>query len=960
MPANSVGNGTPKAGQNSKNMVGNTRPKQHSPNPSPQESSSPNPNSPISNDTILQSPTPTNPTTPTHTPKSVNQRLRPQTIGNQNYSILKSIENIKIIQINLQKARAADKNLINQKQADVILVQEPYTVKNVIHSTHRLNMFYDKSAEPPRSAILVNNPNWHPTLIYSSKDIIAISQSFINKTLIFVSVYADGHGILEDTLHTLDRLIDNNRGKHFIIGGDFNSWNKRWGYPENNTRGHKLAEYIDTKGLILQNTNKDPPTFEATTGKGWPDLTLTTTNISQYINNWHVSDTTSCSDHKNICMELNTETEQIINTRYNTNCRGNKFIRNIKNQLTRIESQIHSCNDKQDLEDITEYLITQIQEVCEVTFKIKTAKKSKQANWWTPELNTQKSKTRANKRRLKNETNPNTKETLKIVYKKELAKYKKQILETKFQKWNEFCTKNKTQYGILHKIITRKTFKPTNFTTLSTDNRSSQNIETILNTIADTLFLKDDPSKDTTEHKQVRDNYQDIDTPADQPITKKEIDYIVKNLPRHKAPGPDSIDNQIIKYLNTACPNLLHSLFNKCLQLHCFPKTLKIGQLTLFHKENKDPKLPDSYRPINLLPGIGKTLEKLLINRLRHSNIKNNISNPKQYGFKAGVSTEHAINDVIEEIKSYKNKKHVLLITLDLKGAFYSLCPVSSCPPCACDTSAPTSVCVPGELPVMKTLIPQATPPGCLSNQGQDGTTRPPSDTTGCLTATFCRPGATLGPCSGAIHPHCLPTWTQELPPFASPGRKLEPGLLPVPFPEGYLLQVRDPLSAPFPPETEPDPTPSPCDHGAAVNPAAPSLTTSSPPLDQDRSLVFSQPQAQKITLPQPTHVPGSPPCPDSPVTPPALLPVCPRTPSPPPATAPGVNTSWSLAFSPSQNQANPLLSFEATLELLLNETRPKGENVTTTPLKIPTPPPPTPRKRAPKWSPTQPHLSGA
>ncbi|KAG8174130.1 hypothetical protein JTE90_028360 [Oedothorax gibbosus] len=172
------------------------------------------------------------------------------------------------------------------------------------------------------------------------------------------------------------------------------------------------------------------------------------------------------------------------------------------------------------------------------------------------------------------------------------------------------------------------------------------------------------------------------------------------------------------------------------------------------------------------------------------------------------------------------------------------------------------------------------------------------------------------------------------------------------------------PPGAPQPPpvsmEPRSDSVPVPVTHTASS--PGPMNSPSSPPLDENWNLVFSRSlsqranysrsetprlpsrsipsseteQAQKIPLP--THAPGSPPYP---ATPPALLPVCPSSPSPSPATAPGANTSWSLAFSPSQNQSNPLLSFEATLELLLNGTHPKGEKVSTTPLKIPTPPPP-------------------
>ncbi|GBN42814.1 hypothetical protein AVEN_222843-1 [Araneus ventricosus] len=98
-------------------------------------------------------------------------------------------------------------------------------------------------------------------------------------------------------------------------------------------------------------------------------------------------------------------------------------------------------------------------------------------------------------------------------------------------------------------------------------------------------------------------------------FSQQEIDGIVKKIPNGKAPGYDGIDNIIVKVIFNSFPSLLLDFFNKCLELKCFPDPLKIGLVILFHKTGKEEQIIKSYRPIFLLPTLGKLLEKLLLQR---------------------------------------------------------------------------------------------------------------------------------------------------------------------------------------------------------------------------------------------------------------------------------------------------------------------------------------------------------
>ncbi|KAG8180531.1 hypothetical protein JTE90_018151 [Oedothorax gibbosus] len=201
--------------------------------------------------------------------------------------------------------------------------------------------------------------------------------------------------------------------------------------------------------------------------------------------------------------------------------------------------------------------------------------------------------------------------------------------------------------------------------------------------------------------------------------------------------------------------------------------------------------------------------------------------------------------------------------------------PVSSCPP---------SVCVPGELPVMKTLILQATPPVASRTRGK------------------------TVPCEPPVMPPCA-SWSPSV-----------------------VIEIPEPPSDPVPvPGTHAAATPEPRDSssGLKISPAGPKISTSglmtspsSPPLDENWSLVFSRSLSQRATysrsetprLPS-RSIPSSETEPDPTPSP------CdhgadaiPATPSA--STSPRSDTMWSPMFRPSQT--NPLPSFEDTLGTLL------------------------------------------
>jgi hypothetical protein len=78
-----------------------------------------------------------------------------------------------------------------------------------------------------------------------------------------------------------------------------------------------------------------------------------------------------------------------------------------------------------------------------------------------------------------------------------------------------------------------------------------------------------------------------------------------------------------------------------------------------------------SYRLISLLCVLAKIFEKLLIDRINWHFNSNNLLSDKQFGFRPQKSTQTAIKNLTQKVKTQLNdKKFLLFISLDMKGAF--------------------------------------------------------------------------------------------------------------------------------------------------------------------------------------------------------------------------------------------------------------------------------------------------
>ena len=96
------------------------------------------------------------------------------------------------------------------------------------------------------------------------------------------------------------------------------------------------------------------------------------------------------------------------------------------------------------------------------------------------------------------------------------------------------------------------------------------------------------------------------------------------------------------------------NIYSNCLNTGYFPNQWKNGLLKLFPKVNKLPEI--KYRPICLLPFLGKILEKIIYNRMDRFETKGNIIHNNQFGFRKNSNTEKALLSYTETIYNRTSK----------------------------------------------------------------------------------------------------------------------------------------------------------------------------------------------------------------------------------------------------------------------------------------------------------------
>ena len=153
-------------------------------------------------------------------------------------------------------------------------------------------------------------------------------------------------------------------------------------------------------------------------------------------------------------------------------------------------------------------------------------------------------------------------------------------------------------------------------------------------------------------------------------VTEQEVKDILKNLKTHKSPGNDGIQNKLLFTIRDEISKPLANLYNDWLNNSIFPDQLKLAKIVMIPKKKNTNKIAE-FRPISLLPTVGKVFEKLLANRIYKWAEDNDIINKEQSGFRKNRSTVDNLFSLVDDIiETFNNNKRIHGIFVDFEKAF--------------------------------------------------------------------------------------------------------------------------------------------------------------------------------------------------------------------------------------------------------------------------------------------------
>jgi hypothetical protein len=157
-------------------------------------------------------------------------------------------------------------------------------------------------------------------------------------------------------------------------------------------------------------------------------------------------------------------------------------------------------------------------------------------------------------------------------------------------------------------------------------------------------------------------------------FSSTEIRQLIKALPNKKAPGPDTITAEMLKYGGNAAVKMVKRLLNAVTNANEIPLNMNRASIVLIPKDKDKVHDPAYRRPISLMNTILKLLDKRLKANLNEHIDQNNLLAREQAGFRPGLSCmSHILT--LEQICQLQaaEKKAVHAVFIDLQKAFDSV-----------------------------------------------------------------------------------------------------------------------------------------------------------------------------------------------------------------------------------------------------------------------------------------------
>lgn len=485
------------------------------------------------------------------------------------------------------------------------------------------------------------------------------------KEVTYFSCYFTPNEAIADFRSKLNALEDQivNVAGQIVVAGDFNARALEWGMPQPDTRGRLILEMAARTGLLILNVGSTSTFRRPGYMETIPDITFASEALVPHIQGWRVMEDYCGSDHQYITFEVGSRPQYESRSkpgRWNLTKLNAAIFRNELDKGMQHMAENMTGNRRSVTEALVSSTMRLITSACELAMPRRKPRHDKRpAYWWTSEIAELRRMCLALRRKAQRALNRPEANRMSAEHKHARKQLRRAINQSKARCWKELVEDiDRDPWGLGYKIVTQKlgAQKPSRVM----DSNKTENI-------VRTLF----PSYPERAEAVFR---QDIEVPL---FSEEELAKAIVSMKNKKAPGPDGIPSEVLKIVYQLNPELLLQMYNSCLSEGVFSSRWKTARLVLISKGKGDPELPSSYRPLCMLDTAGKVFEKLIRARLTAAiKVAGDLS-PRQYGFRVGLSTIDAIQEVTEAVKRAESHNHfsrriVLLVTLDVKNAFNS------------------------------------------------------------------------------------------------------------------------------------------------------------------------------------------------------------------------------------------------------------------------------------------------
>lgn len=600
----------------------------------------------------------------------------------------KLIMGLKLGQINVGRSMNAMveiRRYLDSHTTQIICIQEPYVQPSTSWPGCRL--FYGAGPdENIWSLTVVRDPTLSVVLNgeLSTKYCTVLEVVSFESGIEFVIVnsYFRYNQNIEPHLDKLDSILNFYKDKYVVIAADVNARSFMWHNTLDNDRGQKLETFMLIKDITLHNVESEITTFENARGqKSNIDVTMSAGRQMEVFD-WTISRQSFLSDHRLITFSI----ESLVQRRSSPGGTSGHDLRpkiNLRNIDWRVFDATLNVDlgmsenfDERSLDGKVEELTRILQRAEHDSAPLYKSNRIT-PRWWSRELDELRQEKTQKERKLqkaRKKYGPEHEFTLglRLEFSRSRTKYVNALRYHKKRSWLELVktSSDEDPWGIVYKILMGKMKKSTQMVSLKLDNRVVTHPTEIARLMMDGL-LPDDTADNSEDLVRTREQSE---TPIleweNEIVSMEELANAVKKQKSGKAPGLDGVRAEVIKRALCRVGPPLLSIVREVFSTAEFPKSWKQGSLKVFLKSTDKPiDNIKSYRPITLLPVMGKIVERIIAERLKDWLARSNYLGECQHGFVSGRSTTTAMLTLKEEVAESRFR-YVLGVFLDISGAF--------------------------------------------------------------------------------------------------------------------------------------------------------------------------------------------------------------------------------------------------------------------------------------------------